>query len=247
MDNIIDLSVYFGNQRNLQTRVEEAEVELDLRRSELQKYNDQMTEKLGIELSRGSSTGDPLQDSIICILGLNETAIERILAFSTQLETAKELFVAVPRQECIKHVNFPTPTSQNQYVTDWGYILGFLSGERLEIKRSTNGGGQTYTLVLPFRRYVKWNFKFKGGNTEVPVAEPLFAEENVPGDLGPSLLLLSLLEKGIGFRSCLTVVVDGAPLVDNSLESWKMTAALTTGRNKIQASTSDEQLAGAGI
>ena len=254
MKEKIDLAHIHAQEKALEKAVKEAQQALSQRQRQLREFGQEIKKEIAGKLKAGGTTGDPLIDEIIPLLGIEKATIDSILGFNEALLKGKEILIAVPRRECTKHVFMPTPGCENEYVTEWGYIFGTLSGERLVIKQKKERPLPGTELTLPIKRYVKWGFN--QGDADTPTEGPLAIQGHIFDDLSADKLLFSVVkdEELSGMPDSNSQLQIPMIVIDGKIIGSKKTSvndailqATEHGKREIKLPTPTEKLAGMGI
>jgi hypothetical protein len=170
----------------------------------------------------------------------------------------KEILIVVPRLECTKHVLIPTPGCENEYAQLTGYIYGIPSGKSLVIRKNDKKNPTNIEIILPLKRYIKWDFEH--GNTDTPVDGPLIVNGGVFNDLDVSKLLAAITMIGkvtpleaisfrkIHYRPGIEIIIrNKISKARHPSDDGEILVALKHGRSAIKLATPSEKLAGAEI
>jgi len=258
MKETIDLALIHVQESALEKEVRKAEQALVERQRQLRLFKEEVKKETVSQLASGQTTGDPFIDEIIPLLGIEKATIDKIIAFNEALVKGKEILIAVPQRVCTKHVMFPRPGCENEYVTEWGYIFGTLSGERLVFKQKATKSTPRTEITLPLKRYLTWGFEnSQREDIKTPVEGPLIIDWIIFGVFDPNDLLFSVIKgnelTGMPNMSGVSlevpkVIIDGKILGDEkNSEDGRILLALEHGRKNINFATPDEKLAGAHI
>jgi len=259
MKKKIDLALIHVQERALEKKVREAEQALVERQRQLRLFKEEVKKETAGQLASGQTTGDPLIDEIIPLLGIEKTTIDKILAFNESIIRAKEILIAVPRRECTKHVMFPTESCQNEYSTFVGYIYGIPSGRRIKLELDEKASFIAYSVILPLKKYVKWDFG--RDDIETPTEGPLIVDGSMFCSLNPDKLIVSIIGEDrtpsplnmslstfSTVEPAMEVIIDGKIPGDKNTSGYgKTLLALKYGRELMKLPTPSEEIAGANI
>ncbi len=152
----IDLTNIFEEQERLQRNVANATAALEGAQSELSQYDAMKKAEIDDLLASGMSLGDPLQDKAFLIFGLDKGALEKVREFSDLLVKSQGADVLMTFTHP-KRVRFGKTLEKRDFVTEYIYVLGKLSGERLKLAREEDHTFIMTSVAIPFEKHVLWS------------------------------------------------------------------------------------------
>lgn len=139
MKEKIDLAHIHAQEKALEKAVKEAQQALSQRQRQLREFGQEIKKEIAGKLKAGGTTGDPLIDEIIPLLGIEKATIDSILGFNEALLKGKEILIAVPRRECTKHVFMPTPGTRMNTLLNGVTSLELCRAKGSSSNRKKNG------------------------------------------------------------------------------------------------------------
>ena len=166
-EKIIELAGWYKKQTEWKEKVTRAEEALRNAQENLRISNDSVNIILKRRLEEGQSTGDALLDEALQIFGLDREVLEKLVTFNQRLIQNKgKAMLAVFSYSQRVRFGGPGDDRESDYVKCDGYIMGVLSGERLEVLRLSDNKWDGYKITIPFERHMIWGFRL-GYNQEV--------------------------------------------------------------------------------
>ena len=141
-------------------------------------------------LKSGATTGDHLKDALLCIYGLDEFKIGKIVSFADALQQAggKEILISTTahRREFTSE-----RTGGSSLVTN--HVFGILSGERPSLACKEETSFIDYILRIPVIAWIAWDSsKAPNESTEIN-AGPFEVHQGVFRDPNTTLLLEAIV------------------------------------------------------
>lgn len=242
----IDLPEWFRRQEEFQYKVTEAEKQAVAARSRLYEASEDIKRIVLRELDQGQSTGDVVQDEAFRIFGLNKQVLDKLVAFSDRLihSKGKEMLAIFPYQMQVRFSG-PGDERKSDYQECRGYILGILSGERLELAESKDNIWDGLKVVLPFERHVTWGFNINhnAGALQPKIGKVTLCGFSIPNLGEPSAD--SFINSVIGEKDATVSIFVGDDTEDQSQRLHL--PELIEIRKVLNSATAEEQTAGANI
>ncbi len=152
----IDLAKIFEEQERLRNKVADATAALDKAQSELSQYNAAKKAEIDHLLVSGKSLGDPLQNEAFAVFGLGKNALDKTREFSDLLVKSRGADVLMTFTHP-KRIRFGNSLEKRDFVTQYVYVFGKLSGERLKLTTEANSSFIMTSVAIPFEKHVLWS------------------------------------------------------------------------------------------
>ena len=161
------LSDHWLSQRFKRSKVEALKAELNEAMISFRDSASDAKRKIAKRLAAGETTGELLQDELILWGGLDDKdGFDKFLAFDQKLIAAKDQELLLICRHSIP--DFPNDLEgRSDPLSNWGYVFGVLSGERLRIPDAPRD-----PIFLPFERHFLWGWRGERGSG-LTVAGPL--------------------------------------------------------------------------